>query len=168
MTASPRRLALRADIARNGNRARVHDCRRCRLPTATIGITSRASRDRRHGRGRWLPACRRFRSGLRRRRPSQCPAGSACEGVRPRVPADSVRFHSLSPEERGRPARSTAARRRLGRVNRSIVTSSDHARTKVVSIASSSDRPEGPKAGAGRLVRPTNSSVSESLNRLGV
>ena len=80
-----RRLALRTDIARNGNRARVHDFRRCCLPTVRIGITSRASRDRRRGRGRWLPACRLFRSSLRRRRPSQCPAAPACEGVRPRV-----------------------------------------------------------------------------------
>ena len=63
---------------------------RC-LPTARISITSRANRDRRRGRGRWLPAFRRFRSNFWRRCPSRGPAASACEGVGPRVPADPGR-----------------------------------------------------------------------------
>jgi hypothetical protein len=75
------------DIARNGNRARIHNCRRCWSSTARIGIGSRASRDRRRGRGRDLPAFRRFRSNLWRRRP----AASACEGVRPGVSSDRSR-----------------------------------------------------------------------------
>ena len=50
-----------------------------------------ANRDRRRGHGRWLPAFRRFRSNLWRRRPSRGLAASACEGVRPRVPADPGR-----------------------------------------------------------------------------
>ena len=60
----------------------------CPVRTATIAIRGWASRDRCRGRGRWPPGLRRFRFNLRRRPPSRRPAASACEGVRPRVPAD--------------------------------------------------------------------------------
>ena len=56
-----------------------------------------------------------------------------------------TRFHSKSAV--GSHAQ-LAARRRLGRASRSIVTPSDHARTTIASIASVSDRSEGPRANA--------------------
>ena len=64
-------------LQETATRARVHDGRRCRLTTARVAITSRANRDRHRGRGRWLPACCRFRSSFGRRRPSRRPATSA-------------------------------------------------------------------------------------------
>ena len=82
---------MRTDIARNGNRARSHDCLGRCLPAARIRITNRANRDRSRGCGRWLPARRRFRPNLSRRCPSLGLAASACEGVGPRVPADPGR-----------------------------------------------------------------------------
>jgi hypothetical protein len=70
---------------------RAFDCHQRCLPTATIAITGRTSRDRRRRRRWWLPAFRGFRSNRCRRRPSRGAAASACEGVRPRVPADRGR-----------------------------------------------------------------------------
>ena len=49
----------------------------------SIKITSRASRDRRRGCGRWLLAFRRFRSDFSRRFTIRGPAASVCEGVEP-------------------------------------------------------------------------------------
>ena len=75
-----------------------------------------------------------------------------------------TRFHSKSAV--GSHAQ-LAARRRLGRASRSIVTPSDHARTTIASVASVSDRSEGPRANvAGRSLRPARSRVSESLTML--
>ena len=64
---------------------------RCCLPTARIGIRSRANRDRRREWGRPLPAFRGFRSNLWRRLPCRRPSASACQVVRPGARADRSR-----------------------------------------------------------------------------
>jgi hypothetical protein len=53
-------LAMLTDIARNGDRARVHDGCQCCVPGARIGIPCRANHDCRHRRGWRAPAFRRF------------------------------------------------------------------------------------------------------------
>jgi hypothetical protein len=76
-------------FAIEGNQACIPECRERCLLAAKISITSRAYRY--PGCGRLLPAFRQSRPNLWRRRPSRGPAASACEGVRPRVPADPSR-----------------------------------------------------------------------------